>query len=105
MTTTLKLDIWPILSSIIWILFVIFVCTVSSDSDFAKPTFFFILFCGFLSTIYGFHKNLLINLILTFYSLSLILLLFFHQFSVLNLILLTSLLIVSLLFVKDKNTS
>ncbi|MDD4027229.1 MAG: hypothetical protein PHO75_03500 [Candidatus Shapirobacteria bacterium] len=83
-------------------IFLIFVNTVSPDSLWSKIVFFFIIFCGLLSISYIFFQKHKLNLILSFYLLSLILFLFFHQFNLLNLIILTALLITIIFLTKSE---
>lgn len=91
MRKTEKLYYWPIICSLIWLSWVIYFCTIAPSSYVTKIVFFLILFIAILSTVYMFLKRFKTNFIISIYILSLALLLFFHQFNLINSILLTGL--------------
>ncbi|MDD2224670.1 MAG: hypothetical protein PHP97_00710 [Candidatus Shapirobacteria bacterium] len=82
--------------------FLIFVNSVSPEFFWSKIIFFFIIFCFFFSVLCIFSQKYSLNSIKALYFTSLILLLFFHQFNLLNIILLSIILIAFLFFVSKK---
>lgn len=84
-------------------IFLIFINTVSPDFLWAKIIFFFIIFCTLISFFYIFSQKHSLNLSLSIYLFLLILLLFFHQFNLLNFIILSVLLITVIFFAFSNN--
>jgi len=86
------------------ILLLIFINTVSAQFVWSKIIFFLIIFCLVFSLLTIFSKKIKRNLLGSFYSIALLLLLLFNQFSYLNVVLLT-VFFISILFVfKSKFT-
>jgi len=87
------------------ILLLIFINTVSAQFVWSKIIFFLIVFCFVFSLLTIFSKKIRRNLLGSFYSIALLLLLLFNQFSYLNIVLLT-VFFISILFVfKSQFTS
>lgn len=94
-----------IFSLISWLIFVAFIIFISPDFLWSKITFFVLLFFSLATTAYIFPKKHCLNLCVAVYLLSLVLLQFFRQFSILNLVFTTAL-FVCLFFIfykKPKN--
>jgi hypothetical protein len=83
--------------------FLIFVNFVSPEFLWAKIIFFFVIFCFLFSLLCIFSKKYRLNLFISIYLISLILLYFFHQFNWLNFIILTILLITVIFLTHDNN--
>jgi hypothetical protein len=81
------------LSLISWLFFIVFIIFVSPDFLVAKIVFFILLFLCLFTTAYIFPKKHCLNLFVAIYLLSLSLLLFLHQFYLLNFVFLTALFI------------
>lgn len=82
---------WFVLSILFWLIFFAFINTVSPSPIIAKILFFVILFLSVFCSILVFTPNIKISLLISLYLTFLVLLLFVHQFSLLNLILLSAL--------------
>jgi hypothetical protein len=80
-----------IFSAIFWIGLICFINFVYPDFLWSKIVFFVLLFFCFFTTAYIFPKKDIINLFIALYLLSTVLLQYFRQFSVLNLIFTTAL--------------
>lgn len=80
-------------SIIFWLIFGIFINLVAPVYLWTKILFFLIVLSCFLSTVYVFSKNHCLNLIISFYFLSLLLLRFFHQLFLMNFVIITCLFI------------
>jgi len=88
-------------SVIFWLFLITFINLVAPTFIWSKIIFFLILISCFVSTIYIFSKNNCLNLSISFYLFSLILLRFFHQLFLMNFIIITCLFI-CLFFIFDK---
>ncbi|MFA4826927.1 MAG: hypothetical protein WC596_01575 [Candidatus Shapirobacteria bacterium] len=90
--------LFPYLSLFSWFVFLAILTFIPPTSLFIQISAFLVLFCAILSTIYVFSHRFKINLLLSFYFISLPILFIFHQLTLLNFLLLTAL-FTSLFFV------
>lgn len=98
-------NIWMIFSILLWCLFLVFIHLVPPDRSFNIFVFFILLFSSLLSTFLVLVPRRKLCFILSFYLISLSLLLMFHQFSLLNFILVTLLWSFLLIVKKDYKTT
>ena len=82
--------------------FLFFINLVSPEFLWSKIIFFFIIYCFSFSFLCIFSQKYGLNIIKAFYFLSLVLLLFFNQFNLLNFII-TTVLLVIILFLINPN--
>jgi len=82
--------------------FLFFINLVSPEFLWSKIIFFFIIYCFSFSSLCIFSQKYNLNIIKALYFLSLVLLLFFHQFNLLNFIITTFLLVI-ILFLSNSN--
>ena len=80
-----------IFTFIFWLLILVFINYFSPDSSLIITAFFTLLFCAIFCSIHLFIVSLRKSLILAMFLTALILLQYFHQTSILNLILLATL--------------
>ena len=84
-----------------WLTLIFFIIFISPEFLWSKISLFLLFFSSLISTIYIFSKNHYLNVFISLYFVSLLILQFFHQFFVINFILITGLFI-SLYFIFDK---
>jgi len=80
-----------LLSGLFWLSLIAFVNTVSPAIFLSKLIFFALLFLCFFSSSFLVIKRLKLNLLFSLYPLALILMVFFGQIGILNLLLITAL--------------
>lgn len=100
-----SVNIWMIFSVLLWCLFFVFIHLVPPDHPINIIVFFVLFFSTFLSTFLVLISYRKLCFILSFYFISLLLLRLFHQFNLLNLILVTGLWLFLLIVKKDYKTT
>jgi len=88
---TKHFTLFPYLSLFSWFVLLAILTFIPPASLFIQISVFLVFFCAILSTIYVFSHRFKLNLLFSFYFLSLPLLFLFHQLSLLNFLLLTAL--------------
>lgn len=96
--------VWMIFSILLWCLLLAFIHLVLPNQPLNIFAFFVLIFSSFLSTFLVLIPNQKLCLILTFLLISLLLLLFFHQFNILNLILIIGIFFAIFFYSNKKNS-
>ena len=93
--------IWMIFSILLWSLFIVYINIVLPSTFLNILVFFVLIFSSILSTCLVFIIHSRLRFVIPIYLLSILLLLFFHQFNLINFILVTALNLFLLLVKRD----